>query len=83
MKVTAYIRIGKKEPGSRGPRAVVDAGSQPNSNMLYQGPNPIPTVAFGVDLDIPDELFERASQVIAEIVIPVEAAEIAAEVKQD
>jgi hypothetical protein len=85
MKVTAYLRVAKKHPAARGPKAVIQANATPSSGdvPIYAGPEPLPTVAFAISLDIPDELFKRAEQVVAEIVIPPEAATIAAEVKQE
>jgi hypothetical protein len=37
---------------------------------------------FALDLDIPDVMFERATEVLAEVVVDAEAAQVAAEVKK-
>lgn len=83
MKVRTYLRVGKKEPGRRGPKALVKAGTMPSEEPLQDSMGRlVPTVAFAVDLDIPDEMFERAEQVIAELVVDAESATIAAKVKK-
>jgi hypothetical protein len=80
MKVQTYLRVAE---GARGPRVV--ASAKPNYQPLTKGAGTyheeaLPTAMFAVVLDIPDELFERASQVLAEIEVPTDRAEIAAEV---
>jgi hypothetical protein len=42
----------------------------------------LPTIAFAIDVEIPDKAFKQAENVIAEIVIPDGSWEIAAEVSQ-
>lgn len=83
MKVRTYIRVAKKAPGSRSPHYMLKANVTPSTEPLYSGPEPLPTVSFAIDLDLPDEMFKTAERVIAEIVIPPEAAEIAATVYQE
>lgn len=83
MKIRTYMRVARKSPGSRSPQYMLKANVTPSTEPLYSGPNPLPTIAFAIDLDIPDEMFKSAERVIAEIVIPPEAAEIAADVHQD
>jgi hypothetical protein len=82
MIVTVYLRVAE---GKRGMR--VAASSTPNYEPIYSGSGswnqtPLPTAAFALELDVPDELFTRAEQVLAEIVIPEDKGEIAVEVKE-
>ena len=80
MKVVAYLRVAE---GPRGPR--VEASTKPNHAPLTTGTGwkekVLPTVAFALQLDVPDELINQAEQVIAELEIPKEQAQIAADVK--
>jgi hypothetical protein len=80
MKVKTHLRIAKTRKGAR-----VEASSRPNykpliTNAGYRNERVLPTAAFAVVLDIPDELFERAETVLAEITVDPDEAEIAAEV---
>jgi hypothetical protein len=78
MKVRAYLRVAKKPSSSRGPRAILRASVRATDEPVVDSlGNPLPTVAFAVDLDIPDAMFKRA-----ELVIDPETATIAAEVKK-
>jgi hypothetical protein len=82
VKVRAHIRVGRNTQSARRPYRV-DASASPNQMPLVSSTgHTLPTVTFAIDLNIPDELFEQAQRVIAEITIPPEAAQIAAEVKQ-
>jgi len=63
-KVPIYIRLAKSPKGYR-----VDASSKPNQKPImndYQY-KPLPTVSFGLSINIPEEAFEDAVKVIAEI----------------
>lgn len=79
MKLKVYLRVAH---GSRGPR--VAASTKPNYEPLESGSGwqskPLPTAAFAVELTIPEEAFERAKQVLAEIAIPNEQIQVAADV---
>lgn len=79
MKATVYMRVAV---GSRGTK--FSATVKPNYAPLTSGSgwyaHNLPTAAFALVLDIPDEAFERASQVLAEIQIPNETIQVAAEV---
>lgn len=69
-KITAYLRIGRRDSGSFS----VAATSNPSDVPLKDGNGrDIPTVAFGVRFNIPDAVFDSASRVIAELTIPEEA----------
>ena len=79
-KIRAYIRIAKN-----GWKYKIDAGAKDNSAPLhltgYRNEKTfLPTVAFAVDLNIPDELFSKASRVIGEINIALKDAVIASDV---
>ena len=82
MKVRAYVRVGKNSASARKPYRVDASASANHLPLVASTGQTLPTIAFAIDLDIPDEMFNKAEQVIAEIVIPEEAVEIAAEVKQ-
>lgn len=80
MQVTAYIRVAKN-----GYKTKLDAGTKENMEPLfttqYRGQkNFLPTIAFAVRFEVPDELFESASRVIAEINLNTKDAKIAADV---
>lgn len=78
MKVRVHLRVGKGERVT-----MVQASIKPSERPLTGSSGvPVPTVAFAVDLDLPDAMFKRAAHVIAEIKVPEEAARIAAEVVQ-
>lgn len=77
MKVRAYMRVAKMASG----KAKVDAGRQPNDRPLVASNGEVlPTVAFAIDLEVPQAMFHRAEQVIATLTIPEEQVEILADV---
>lgn len=77
MKVRAYIRVAKMANG----KAKVDASRSPHDRPLSSSNGEaLPTVAFAIDLVVPDGLFTRAEQVIATLTIPEEQARILADV---
>lgn len=76
MKVRAYMRVSKN-----GYKVKVDASTKMNVDPLfkissYQQKEFLPTVGFAVDFDIPDELFSKASVVIAEVNVGLKGAKI-------
>jgi hypothetical protein len=78
MKVKTYMRVGWD---AKRRKAQVVANTKPSGRPLRRSDGePLPTVAFAVELDLPDELFTRAERVIAMLSIPPESAVIAAEV---
>ena len=82
MKVTAYLRVAKNTANARKPFKV-DASATPNHYPLAGSVgNSLPTIAFAIELDVPDDAFTQAEKVIAEITIPEDAYKIAAEVRQ-
>ena len=80
LMIKAYIRIAKMTNG----RYKVDARARtPNyAPIADSNGGPYPTVAFALEFNIPEEAFEQAEQVIAEITIPEDQLQIAAEVVQ-
>jgi hypothetical protein len=80
MKAKVYMRVAVNEQRRKHQVAV---GLKANYAPLTDSRgNALPTVAFALVLDVPDELFARAEQAIAEIKIPEDQVAIAAEVKE-
>lgn len=77
MKVRTHLRVAKTKQGVR-----VEASAKPNYRPLVSGASeaPLPTAMFALDLDLPDEMFTRAEQVLAEVTVDPADVEIAAEV---
>lgn len=81
-KVRVYLRVGKKiRPRSKDGAYRVSATERPSLEPVTSGNNWLPTAAFALDLDIPDVMFDRAGEVLAEVIVKAEDARIAAEVK--
>lgn len=79
MKAKVYLRVARDDRG----KAKVAANVRPNDAPLTDSNNYVlPTVAFGVVLDIPDALFSRAAEIIATLTIPEDQAHIAAKVEE-
>lgn len=79
-KVRTCLRVGRK-PQSGG--FLVSAQNNPNPRPLESKPGKaIPTVSFAILLDIPDAMFDRAGEVVAEITVPEEDIVIAAKVQE-
>lgn len=79
MKVRTYIRIAKN-----GYKYKVDAHTKEDPTPLYipsyGGQKKfLPTVAFAVDFNVPDELFSNASRVIAQIDVATKEAVVLGE----
>ena len=53
------------------------ASDRPSNEPLSITAGHLPTVAFAIDIDIPDKAFRQAQQVIAELKISEEAIDIA------
>ena len=80
MKVRTHLRVAKTKKGAR-----VEASAKPNYKPLMQNQGssheaPMPTAMFALDLDLPDEMFARAEQVLAEVSVNPADVEIAADV---
>ncbi len=79
MRVKAFIRVAKGYSG----KAKIAANVRPSDEPLKDSNGyALPTVSFAIQLSIPDSLINRAEQVIAEVTIPEEQAEILAEVAE-
>jgi hypothetical protein len=78
MKTRVYVRVAK---GPRG--AQVAMTQKPNHGALTSGREGkyLPTVAFALDLDVPDALFKRAELAVAELRVTEDSAQIAAELR--
>lgn len=82
MRTRVYLRVARDKRG----KARVVATAKPNHRPLESGSTRgpydfLPTVAFAMDLDVPDAMFEQASRVVAELTIADDQAVIAAEVR--
>jgi hypothetical protein len=71
MIVKAYIRVA--EGGNGKPRIIATTRSSAEPIKTQFGAA-LPTVAFAIEFDVPDALFEQAEQVVATVTIPEEAA---------
>lgn len=70
MKQTIYVRVGKHP---RGGKSKVMTGSKPSHHAVTDSSgNPMPTVSFAMELDVPDELFSQAQKVVASIKVGAE-----------
>jgi len=80
MKYPIYLRVAKT--GSRNGYKV-SATAKPNNEPLNSGSYGTvwyPTIAFAVAIDIPDELFNQAERVIAELNIGMKEAVVSSEI---
>jgi hypothetical protein len=80
MKCRVYLRVAKTKKRSGNPGYKVAATLKPSHEPLSTDTRYLPTAAFAVDLDVPDVMFDRASEVLAELVIDPEDAAIAVQV---
>lgn len=81
VNVTVYLRVSKD--GGRGPKVV--ASTKPNYEPLKTragqwNEKALPTLAFAIELEIPDDAFDTAARVIASLEIPEDATQVAATV---
>ncbi len=83
MRIRAYLRVAQDE-GARKPYKI-EVDSAPNHQPLfkqgYRSKTFLPTVSFAVDLNLPDDAFTRAANVIASITVPEEQVDIAIETR--
>lgn len=77
MKTVIYLRIAKTKKG----KTKVEASEEPNYAPLKVGSRFIPTVSFGVEFDVPDELFQGASLIVGLLKLKTEEAKIATHIK--
>lgn len=74
MKQTVYLRIAKHPRRSH---VKVTAGTKPNDAQLSDSAgNAMPTIAFAVDVNIPDDMFKQAQRVVAELDVTAEDVQI-------
>lgn len=82
MKTTIYLRVARTSRGAK-----VAASTKPNHAPLQSGSSwkakVLPTAAFAITLDIPNEAFYQAEQVLAKLEVPFEKITVAAEVADD
>lgn len=78
MKTTIYLRVGKD---AKKDQIRVEASDKPNFIPLKIGQRFIPTVAFGVEFDIPDPLFQGAALIVGLLKLKTEEVKIATSVK--
>ncbi len=76
MLTNIYLRVGKSKKG----KVKIEASERPNEKPLRVGDKFIPTVSFGVSFNIPDNLFKKASTLIAIINVAEKEAKINAEI---
>jgi hypothetical protein len=84
-KIKMYLRVGQKSGSTRGSRYRIDASTTPNYHPLVQSQGSrnereIPTAAFCLVLDVPDELFAIAERELAEVKLSVDDGRVAADV---
>jgi hypothetical protein len=79
MKLKTFLRVAKNNKGFK-----VVAQTKPNYQPIMSSSacntKPLPTVSFGVILDIPDECFKKAEEVVATIAVPNEGVTINSEI---
>ena len=80
MNYPIYIRVAKTE-SRKGYKvsALTNPSNEPLNGGSF-GDSWFPTVAFRVDVDIPDELFNQAGRLIAELNIGMKEAQISSEI---
>lgn len=65
MNLRAHLRVAKHP---RGGKPKIAVSSKPNPAPLTDGNlNAMPTIAFAIDLNIPDDMFVQAQRVVATI----------------
>lgn len=79
--VKVHLRVGRAVVGRSKGVIYVDAGKKPNHEPLRNAQGAIPTVAFAVNIDVPDHLFRNAERVIADLKVTSSKANICAEVQ--
>jgi hypothetical protein len=78
LKAKAHVRVARAKNGT----PVIQTTARPSTTPLYDNRNrPLATIGFAVIFNVPDELFDQAQKVIAEIDVTGDEAQIVAEVK--
>lgn len=79
-KVKVHLRIAESAKGFN--EYVVKASAKPNYSPITDSWGKArPTAAFAIRLNVPEEAFRRAEAVLAELDVPEEAIEVAAEIE--
>lgn len=78
MKAVVYLRVGKDPKKDK---VRIEASEEPNFAPLKIGKRFIPTVSFGVELDIPDSLFSGAGLIVGLLKLTTEEVKIATHIK--
>lgn len=80
MKAKVYLRVAK-HPHGRNASFKVHASTKADARPLTAGSGfserALPTIAFAVVVNIPDEAFKAAEQVLAEIDVPADLLAVA------
>lgn len=81
MQVTVYLRVARGLSG----KPTVAASVKPNwtplmSNKGNRDKKALPTAAFALKLDVPNEVMRQAEQVVADINLPAGQAQVCAAV---
>jgi len=76
MRTIVYLRVGKSKD-----KVKFSADAKPDQFPLKIGDRFIPTIAFGVELDLPDQLFSGAALVVGLLKVNAEEAKIASSIK--
>jgi hypothetical protein len=81
MKCPIYLRVAKAE-SRKGYKvtASTEPSNEPISTKDYRGYQFYPTVAFCVNIEVPDELFDQSERVIAELNVGMKEAQITSEI---
>lgn len=79
--VKVYLRVGKARTGSTRGRLYTSASTKVNHEPLTNAQGFVPTIAFAVNIEIPDHLFNNAEKVIADLKVTSSKADICAEVE--
>lgn len=77
MRVRTYLRVAKTKSGGVQVAATATPSHKP---LMDPRGRPLPTAAFALDLELPDVMFKRAEQVLAEVRVDPAEVEIAADV---
>ncbi len=78
MKIRTFLRVAKSGPGKFKVEASTKASEDPifKPAQYGRGKEALPTVGFAVDFEIPDQLFSKASVVVASINVATKDAAI-------
>lgn len=81
MKTKVYVRVGKSNNRTSRGRTYVDASKKVNHEPLYNASGAVPTIAFALDIEVPDSLFSNAERVAAEVKVTAKRSTVNVEVE--